>query len=279
MTLHQLVKNVENLFSVPEVYFRVKKMVDLPATTVADIAKVISEEPGLAARVLKIANSAFFGFATKIETLDRAINIMGLAHLQNILLVVSVSKSFKGVRSELIDIKKFWMHSIYCAVIARILARRCKILDDERLFVCGILHDIGHLVIYSALPSHATEVIFRAHSEQRPLYLVEKEMYGFDYAEVGGELLKQWLLPESLYLVVRQHIHFPLVQQYQLDSAIINLANSIALRKEQQETGLFVKEIDLLALQLVGITEAELDEVKVEAEANMLEILNALFGI
>lgn len=278
MTPHQLVQSVDKLFSVPEVYLQVQKMVELPATTVKDIAHVVSQEPGLAARILKIANSAFFGFATKIETIDRAINIMGIAHLQNTLLAVSVSKSFEGIRSEFVDIKKFWFHSIYCAVVAQILARRCKVFDDERLFVCGILHDIGHLVIYSSLPNHATEVIYRAHSEQRPLYEVERDVYGFDYAEVGGELLKQWLLPESLYLTVQQHIDFPLSKNYQLDSAIINLANTIVLRKEQQESGLFVKEIDALALQLVGISEEELEQVKVEAEKSMLDILNALFG-
>jgi len=278
MTPHQLVQSVDNLFSVPEVYLKVKKMVDLPATTVSDIAKIISQEPGLSARILKMANSAFFGFATKIETVDRAITIMGMAHLQNTLLAVSVSKSFTGIRSEFVDIKKFWFHSIYCAVIAQMLARRCKVFDDERLFVCGILHDIGHLVIYSALPNHATEVIYRAHSEQRPLHLVEKDIYGFDYAEVGGALLKQWLLPESLYLTVQQHIYFPLAKNYQLDSAIINLANTIVLGKERQKTGLFVSDVDLLALELVGITEEELEEIKVEAEKSMLDILTALFG-
>lgn len=278
MTPHQLVQRVENIFSVPDVYLKVRKMVDEPTTSVKDIAEIISQEPGLAARILKIANSAFFGFACRIETIDRAITIMGLAHLQNTLLAVSVAKSFAGIRSEFVDIQKFWFHSIYCAVIAQILARRCKVFDDERLFVCGILHDIGHLVIYSTLPKHATEVIYRAHLEQRPLYLVERDIYGFDYADVGGALLKQWLLPESLYLTVQQHNHFPLAKSFQLDSAIINLANTLVLQKEQKITGLYVKEIDKLALELVGITEEELQEVNVEAEKNMLDILNALFG-
>ena len=94
MTPQQLALEVENLFSLPEIFFQVKKAIDNPTSSIEDVAKIISQDPNISARLLKIANSSFFGFATKIESIARAISIMGLAHLQNLVLAVSATKAF-----------------------------------------------------------------------------------------------------------------------------------------------------------------------------------------
>lgn len=278
MTPSQLVPQVENLFSLPEIYFQVKKTIDHPKSTIEDVAKIISQDPNISVRILNIANSAFFGFATKIDTITRAISIMGLSHLQNLILAISATKAFKGINKDLINMRDFWLHSVYCAAIAQLLGRKCNILDNERLFVCGILHDIGHLVMYSTLPTHAATVLSRAKIEQLPLEQLEVETFGFNYAEVGGELLKHWQLPASLYEPVQKHMDLQSAENFLLETAIVHLANILVLREEQKKTGIIAPEINPQAFQITGLSIEDIEPLKLEAKKNMADIVRLLFS-
>lgn len=277
MTPQQLVSEVEGLFSLPEVYLKIRESIDNPKSSFNDVALIINHDPNVSARILKIANSAFFGFATEINTVTRAIVIMGLAQLHDIVLATSAVKAFKGVSSDLINMKDFWLHSVFCATIARLLARKCNVIDSERLFVCGILHDLGHLVIYAKCPTQASKVLSRAKQENHPIFLLEKEILGFDYAEVSGELLKSWKLPASLYETVANHVYLKRDEPFCLNSAIIHIANILALQEESHKTGFSAPNLDLQALQMTGLNEEDFDLVKIEAKRNMTEVLKLLF--
>jgi HD-like signal output (HDOD) protein len=174
--------------------------------------------------------------------------------------------------------KDFWLHSVFCAAIARILARKANVIDSERLFLCGLLHDLGHLVIYAKCPSLASNVLLRAKQENRPIVLLEKEILGFDYAEVGGELLKSWKLPASLYETVANHVYVKGDNRFSLDSAIIHIANILVLQEESHKTGFCTPNLDLQALQMTGLNEVDLGLVKIEAKRSMAEIINLLFS-
>jgi HD-like signal output (HDOD) protein len=204
--------------------------------------------------------------------------IMGLAQIHDLVLATSAVKAFKGISSELINMKDFWLHSVFCAAIARLLARKCNVIDSERLFVCGILHDLGHLVIYAKCPTQASKVLLRAKQENCPIALLEKEVLCFDYADVGGELLKSWKLPASLYETVANHVYLKRDAPFSLDSAIIHIANILALQEESLKTGFPAQNLDLQALQMTGLNEEDLDFVKIEAKRNMVEILKLLFA-
>lgn len=277
MTPEQLALEVENLFSLPEVYFKVKKTIDHPSSTVNDVANIVIQDPNITARILRMVNSAFFGFATEIESISRAINIMGMAQLHDLVLTISATKTFRGINSDLINMKDFWLHSIYCAAIAKLLARKCNIVDSERLFVAGILHDIGHLVIYTELSSQAKEILEKAKREEIPLAQLEKLTLGFDYAEIGGALLKLWKLPDSLCQTVQQHTKIEPEEQFALDAAIIHIANIMVLQEEGDKTGFKAPDFDPLCLQLTSLSDEDLTPIKVEAKKNMAAILKLLF--
>ncbi len=277
MTPQQLILEVEGLFSLPEVYLKVRQAINNPKSSIEDVAFIINQDPHSAARLLKMVNSSFFGFATEINTVTRAITITGLAQLHDLILATSAVKAFKGISSDLINMKDFWLHSVFCAAIARILARKCNVIDSERLFVCGLLHDLGHLVIYAKCPTLASNVLLRAKQESRPIVLLEKEILGFDYAEVGGELLKSWKLPASLYEIVANHVHIKRDDQYSLGSAIIHIANILALQEESHKTGFSAPNLNLQALQMAGLNEEDLGLAKIEAKRNMAKIINLLF--
>jgi len=278
MTPQQLILEVEGLFSLPEVYLQVRQAINNPKSSIEDVAFIINQDPHSAARLLKIVNSSFFGFATEINTVSRAITITGLAQLHDLILATSAVKAFKGISSDLINMKDFWLHSVFCAAIARILARKANVIDSERLFLCGLLHDLGHLVIYAKCPSLASNVLLRAKQENRPIVFLEKEILGFDYAEVGSELLKSWKLPASLYETVANHVYVKGDNQFSLDSAIIHIANNLVLQEESRKTGFCTPNLDLQALQMTGLNEVDLGSVKIEAKRSMAEIINLLFS-
>jgi HD-like signal output (HDOD) protein len=277
MTPKQLVLEVENLFSLPELYFKVKKTIDDPTSTINDVADIVIQDPNISARILRMVNSSFFGFATEIESISRAINIMGMSQLHDLVLTISATKAFKGINSDLISMKDFWLHSIYCAAIAKLIARKCNVVDSERLFVTGILHDIGHLVLYSKLPSQAAKLLETAKQQQIPLAQLEKSTFGFDYAEVGGELLQLWKLPDCLSQTVSHHTQIKNEQQFSLDAAIIHIANILVLQEEGKKTGFKAPNFDPLSFQLTSLEEQDLMPLKIEAKKNMADILKLLF--
>ena len=278
MTPQQLILDVEGLFSLPEVYIKVREAVNNPKSSIEDVAFIVNQDPHSAARLLKMVNSSFFGFETEINTVTRAITITGLTQLHDLILATSAVRAFKGIASELVNMKDFWLHSVYCAAMARILARKSNVIDSERLFVCGLLHDLGHLVIYAKCPELAGKVLVRAKQENRPIVMLEKEVLGFDYAEVGGELLKSWKLPPSLYETVTNHVCLKAEGQFRLDAAIIHIANILVLQEAQPKTGFLAPNLDLHVLQMTGLNEEDLGSVKLEAKRAMAEIISLLFS-
>ncbi len=277
MTPKRLALEVENLFSLPELYFKVKKTIDDPTSTIKDVADIVIQDPNISARILRMVNSSFFGFATEIESISRAINIMGMSQLHDLVLTISATKAFKGINSDLISMKDFWLHSIYTAAIAKLIARKCNVVDSERLFVTGILHDIGHLVLYSKLPSQAAELLETAKQQQIPLAQLEKSTFGFDYAEVGGELLQLWKLPACLSQTISHHTQIKNEHPFSLDAAIIHIANILVLQEESKKTGFKAPNFDPLSFQLTSLSEEDLTPLKIEAKKNMADILKLLF--
>ncbi|MDD2799898.1 MAG: HDOD domain-containing protein [Methylococcales bacterium] len=277
-TPQELVLDINDLMSLPEIYLRIRDVINNPASTLNNVSDVVSQDANITARVLRITNSSFFGFAEEITTLSRAINIMGFSQLQDLVLSVSVVRSFKGVPNELINMKEFWTNSVFCAVTARLLAARCNVLDSERLFVSGLLHGIGQLIIYSKLPNETTEILTLAKQQNKPVKQVERHVLGFDYAQVGGELLKAWKLPESHIEAVGSHTDLRSVDKFALDAAIIHIASVLVQQYESAKKGYGIPQFDPIALQLTELTEADIDPIKQDATHNILEVLRLLFS-
>lgn len=278
MTPQQLAQRVENLFSFPDIYFSIKRTIENPKSDMEDVAAVVSQDPNIASRLLRMANSPFFGFATEIDTVKRAISVMGLMHVHNLVLAVSATKAFKGIDSGLVSMKDFWIHSVFTATLAKNLASKSRVLDSERLFVSGLLHDIGHLVIYTTLPNQASKILQRARNESVTVEQLEREIIGFDYAQVGCALLKEWKLPESLYMPVQCHTQLRPEDDFALDSAIVHIANRLALRHPYKQTGFLPPSFEPAAFQLTELTEADLEPITAEARKSMTDILTVLFS-
>lgn len=277
-TLEALVARVSELVSPPEIHLRLHEVIESPSSTSDDIAEVIMTDPNLSARILKITNSAYYG-RRRIETVSRAITLIGTRDLYNIALAINAMRVFEKIPSELVNVPVFWRHSLYTAIISRLLARRARILHPERLFVAGLLHDIGCLVLYSAFPEESRNALLVAQGDETLLAEQERELIGYNHAEVGGELLRLWKIPDTLCNAVAWH-HRPLdAPETSIEIPIIAIADALANRSEEgafSGTGGHATLIDPALWARIGADESLVEDLWEEVDEQFAEAAQAL---
>jgi len=226
-TPEDLVKGVVKLISLPEIYIRVTQLLEDEHHNARQLGDIISHDPALTARILRIVNSAYYSLAVKIELVSRAVSVIGEDDLRNLVLATSAIDTFSRIPNQLIDIDLFWRHSVHTGIVARLLSRQCNILHGERLFVAGMLHDIGKLVLYFKEPELSQKVLLQAADSDGMLFNAEKEIIGFTHSDVGAALIDAWKLSDTLKEVVANH-HTPLkAKNYKIETAIVHIANCI----------------------------------------------------
>jgi len=217
----------EIIFSLPKIHFELQAALSDPDKTFQDLGDIISFDPALTARLLKIVNSPFYGFPSEIETISHAISIIGMDQLTDLALATLVIYQFRGIPNNLFNMEKFWRHSMACGVVARSIAEFRGEKNVERFYLAGILHDIGRLVIFTKEPALARDAFFRSKEMKENIYLSERELMGFDHADVGRELLKAWQLPPRLVEAVGCHHQPQTAKEFAVDAAIIHTSDYI----------------------------------------------------
>ncbi len=232
--LSELVSSVEEIVSFPEVYLRVNQLLDDPESTATQISEVISQDPGLTAQLLRMANSPIYGLSKEVDTVVRAVNIIGTKRLRYLVLATTSLKVFEGIPIDLMSMDDFWLHSLYCGLAAKSLAEKIKDLQPDALFVAGQLHDIGQLLLYSRLPDLAREAVLRSIEEpdEPDLYLSEREVIGFDHAQLGAQLAKDWRWPAMLVSTIGWHHEPEKADAFQVETAVVHIANTLAVLAE-----------------------------------------------
>ena len=261
----QLIRGIGKLTSLPEVCVRVNEMVDDPRVSSSAIGKVISRDTALTSQLLRLANSAFYNFPGKVSTISRAVTVIGERELRYLVLALSAVRSFSKVPVDLINMASFWRHSVYTGVMARLIAGRCRVLHAERLFVAGLMHDVGMLVALSRIPEIESEAMQRAEESGRSLYELENELIGCNHAQIGRALLEQWNLPSALCETVGCHHEIDEAVEARLDAAIVHISNVAANRAELAvDHGGAMPEVDPLAWEVTGLDDAVIDELAEE---------------
>ena len=197
LQLDELLYDSLESLSLPDVYVRLREVMDSENASMADAAEIISLDPALAARVLRMANSAFYGFRSQVDTVTRAANILGMQKIHDIVLAASVSKAFDGLTNELMDLDTFWYRSVHCGFLARAIAEGAGLRNTESLFVRGLLHDIGHLVLFSRYPKECRQALAQADQGLEARLYEEHRLIGVDAMQFGAELARVWQLPKS----------------------------------------------------------------------------------
>jgi HD-like signal output (HDOD) protein len=228
MDAQLLVNQVESLFSLPEIVLRVNEELNLPKPSNAELEEIIRSDPAFTAKILKIVNSAYFGFPGTIDSISRAITVIGLKELRNLVITTSVTTAFKGIPADLVDMDRFWYHSATSAVLAKIIAKKRKYFDFERLYIGGLLHSVGRLIYFTQCPDISREILSIKNQGEEAMIAAEQEKLGFTYAEVSAELLKQWKLPESIWQMINYHLDPLTAGDFKEEACMLHVASKIA---------------------------------------------------
>ena len=277
VTPESLIQGAIELYSLPEVYLQLKQMIDDDKFSANDYGEVIAKDPMLSARLLKMVNSSWYGFPARIDTISRAITIVGIEELQNLVLATTVVDTFNAIPCELVDMTDFWLKSLTCGVIARLLAKKAAIVHYERLFVVGMLHNLGSMVLYNKMPDQSMQVLQNAIDNRKLIPELEQKIIGFTYADVGGELLKSWGLPESISETVSCQLNPEKADMYKLDAQLLYLAVRLCDITEMDiSLHEVIDEIAAEGTSIANLNETEIGQILSLAENDFAEIFGMI---
>ena len=224
--INKLNKKKIILPEIPSVVFELNEVIANPMSSAANIAQVVNSSPSLTALLLKIVNSSFYGFPSRISTVSHAVTLIGTREITGLALGICILSIFKNIPKEIIDMYSFLKHSLATGILSRILAAHKNLRHTEQLFVSGLLHDLGRLILYIYFPKESRTILTRSRARSTLLYEEEKEFLGCDHAQVGRQLMKQWKLPPILEDNVFYH-HKPSSAQQHEAATIVHLADII----------------------------------------------------
>lgn len=278
LTAREIVSGTVEVASLPEIFIRINEMVENPHYSASDIGRMISKDPAMTARLLKIVNSPFYNFPSKIDTVSRAITVIGVRELRDLVLATTVVKLFTGLPNDLITMDSFWRHSTQCAIVARILAARNRELNVERFFIAGLLHDIGSLLIYRKVPELAREALLRASHNDEVLEEAERTVMGFTHADVGAELIRKWRLPKNIEEAVEYHHQPHKCHSGAKEAAVVHIANIITSAVwDTKPEPMVIPPLEPKAWDALDLTPEHVEPVVAEAEQQFDEIFSMLF--
>lgn len=278
-TAAELVQDVEQLVSLPEVCFRVNELIEDPSSCAADFAAVIAQDTNLSARLLRLVNSAYYALPGEVATISRAVTLVGTTELRDLAVMTAACDLFHGIPADMFNMSDYWHYAVATGIYARNLATACSVLHPERLFVMGVLHDLGRLVIIQHLGQQARDILLLAHSKGALLSYAELEILGFTHAEVGFELVKAWQLPESICHAVRFHHSPAAAEAHQLEAALIHIAQAMAHNLVwESDPQRLQDDIDESAWEITGLLPDSCTEYSGRAGQQIKDFFSLLMG-
>lgn len=232
--LQKELSKITDIGSLPEITTKIVTIVEDPKATAKDLHEVVKTDPALAAKILKVVNSAFYGLPSQIASLDRAILMLGMSAVKNISLAASLSRLFKGdAISDQFSAKDLWRHSIAVGVLARQLASAGKCAQADEAFVAGLVHDMGLMVAHQVFPDRVRAVADRCAGGSEPYCAVEIEMIGADHQTFGATLATRWKFPPGLRSTIAYHHEpFTLAPDFRRTATVVAVADTFCCQAQ-----------------------------------------------
>jgi HD-like signal output (HDOD) protein len=227
------VNQISHIATLPEITLKIIELVENPRSTAQDLNKLISNDPALVARILKVVNSAFYGLPGQIGSINRAIVLLGLNAVKNIVIAASLAKLFRGGRvSPHFSAKDLWTHSIAVGVMSKLLVQKINNTLPDEAFLAGLIHDMGILVELQAFRDPLVEIAERATKEDVRYTDLETQVIGVDHQALGAGLTAKWKFPRSFQYVTGHH-HNPmsLAPECRWLTCIVHVADHICARE------------------------------------------------
>jgi len=277
-TIEQILDEAGDLVSLPEICVRVNALIDDPDSSMADVAAVIAQDPALTARMLRMANSVFYGLVSKVDSVDRAAAVIGMSKIRDLVMATSVAETLPN---DVFTMDAFWQHSIYCGLIAKAIAVETRKGQGDSLFVAGLLHDIGQLVMFHTVRDLVSEALIASVEEpnEPPIYKIERKLIGFDHCQLGVALAKKWQLPDMLCACIEFHHEPEKADVFGDEVAATHVANSLAYLAEIKSDDLEdAPPIQPAAMETLGLNEESLLALIDGVQAEFSEVKSLLFS-
>ncbi|WP_210394871.1 HDOD domain-containing protein [Motiliproteus sediminis] len=280
MTPEEIIQDIDQLFSLPDVVLRVNELLESEHATITDIGDVIGHDPALSARLLKLVNSAFYGFPSQVDTISRAITLIGTNEVRSIVLASSATAVFRDVSSDLIDMNSFWHRSVYCGLVGKKIASATRRTRGESQFLTGLLHDLGKLILIIRAPAEYEQLMRVSCEQGTAMADLEEEWLGFSSAELGAQLLNHWRLPENLWQPVRHQYHPEACDEFVNETHTLNLAmrvtNCIEPELKAGSPRDKIEQLDSVAMDDFELSRDDLNMIAIDANMEALEVLSII---
>ncbi len=258
ITIEALLAKADESIRFPHSAMRIAEMAGDPELATASLARFIEGDPAFALRLLKQVNSPAFGLAKTIDSIHDAISLVGRRGIADLALVQGSTAAFGSIESALMRATTFWDHSRFVAALAQELALEVS-GEASNAFIAGLLHDVGLLLLFHSVPDEMESVLEHSLDQQRSLEESERELFGFDHAELGGILANHWSLPASLTNAIRHHHHPEAAEAYKETASCVAFANHLAACEETDST-LDEAQLDYF-LKMHGIDNVPVDSI------------------
>jgi len=260
--------NKLDFFPVPNsVIIALLKTIVEKKCTYEDIGSIVELDASLSFQILKIANSAYFGFKNEIRTIERAIMLIGTEEVRNLTLALSLVNQFKKIKlAKNFDFKRFWFHSLLCASCAKMIASQNPIFENDTLYVMGLLHDLGRLIMAQVMPDQLNIILLKAQNNKVHPWKIEKES-GLLHTEIGKAIAKRWSLTKETAEVLVYHHNPTQSPRFCRECAVVKVASSICKQLEIDIYGeVEIEPLSSKVLALAGITYNDFDELIEQAK-------------
>ncbi len=275
-SLKLYVKKITKLPTLPVIAQEILATVGDDLLSVSKLEKIIENDPAISAKILSVANSAFFGFKTPAETLNNAMVRIGFNNIRNIALGISLITVLEnGNREGAFDYQRIFNHSITVGFIARLLSKHLKLAITEEVLICGMLHDIGFLVL-SRYFCNTYKDVLSGLDKGKTLIESEKEVLDFTHADIGKWLAEQWSLPRTVLNSTLYHHSLSLAKENLQHVAVIHIADYLTTRNilsaTEKDPGY---PFDSICLEILGISENDFSAIETQVKSG--ELLSGLF--
>jgi len=275
-SLKEYVQRIKNLPTIPMIAQEILGVVSKDTTSVGNLEKIVENDPAISAKILSVANSAFFGVNTPAKTLNNAILRVGFDNVKNIALGISLMTVLgNGKHGKSVDYQRIFNHSVTVGFIGRVIAKRLKVGGSEEILMHGLLHDIGFLVLNRFFPDNYVKVL-SAFEKGAPLLDAEIDVLGFTHADIGAWLTEQWQLPAGVIETTRSHHRPAEAKKHVKQTAIIHLADYMASNNVLSATERNPEyPLEQSVFETLGISEDNLK--KIDEEVTGLSLSGEIF--
>ena len=277
LILSEVIAKIQDLPSLPTVVLELMRNIDDEESDTHLLAAKIAQDQGLSAKVLRLANSSFYGMQRKVDTIQQAITILGLTSVRALVTASAVIGRYRQSKDSLLDFHAFWRHSIGTALCAKVLAKKLS-LNPDHAFITGLLHDIGRLVLVTYSTPHYQAVIAYRNEVDCYLFEAEQAVLDLDHTMVGRAIMEHWKFP-PLILDAVEHHHFLAGENIASLTAIVNLADCIAHALDlSADAADLVPPLSASGWRNLNISETALMDVFRETERQFEEACSILIA-